>query len=111
MILLSPKILSLADQFELYALIRLPHVSVPNLGSLKPDTIDVLDCGLLGMDWKKKREWLMPSWSTPILLGSPNNCIFIAKKYYEQAKPSLAFLILSQIYVSLRHPRLELNVG
>jgi hypothetical protein len=48
--------------------------------SLKPDTIEATQClrmwfimdrkKVMGEDWKKKREWFMPSWSTPILLGS-----------------------------------------
>jgi hypothetical protein len=57
---------------------------------------------VMGEDWKKKREWLMPSsWSTPILLGSLNNFIFIAELKNTMNKQSL---------LSLPQPLLELNV-
>jgi hypothetical protein len=54
------------------------------------------------MDRKKKREWFIPSWSTPILLGSLNNFIFMAKN--TMTKQGL--LILPKIHVSRL---LELN--
>jgi len=53
----------------------------------------------MGEDWKKKREWFMPGWSTLILLGSLNNFIFIADLKNTMNKQSLPSL-----------PLLELNV-